>query len=208
LALFVVAVAWYLPARIYLCQFNFCYFFPFSQWFIFGLGIVLFFAHKAARPPFSSRSVAIVLDILALSGLWNAFIGTPPGPVHFTAAFAILTFCFAVSQKRSLLRLLVDNTPLRLFGRCCYSIYLFHWLIVSILKSWRTPVLATLGLARASTEARFAVWYFILACTCLGFGMLSFYCIEKPMVTIGRTVIRRLDVVDSQTSVAANRSAC
>lgn len=198
LALLGLSVAWYLPARALFgtgdqSTMTFVFTFPLCQWFIFGLGIVLFFLVKAAGPFLLKGPVAILADCAALIGLWAVFVGRPLGPVHFAAAFALLVFCFAVSQRDSLLRRVIDNPPIRLFGRCCYSIYLFHWLIVSNLHAQRTRVLSALGLGSADPEVRFAAWYVVLACACLAIGVASFYGFEKPMVVLGRRMVQRLE---------------
>jgi peptidoglycan/LPS O-acetylase OafA/YrhL len=172
---------------------DFVLFFPFSQWFLFGMGVLLFFAVDAGGNKLFRGATALVADLLAVAFLASTLLGRLPGPPQFAVGFSMAAFSFAVSQTDSVLRRLVDNPVLRLFGRCCYSIYLFHLLIIHQLKDRQDEILETVGFAQGSSDQRFLVWFGIVATLCLAFGAFSFAMFEKPFVRLGRRVIRQLE---------------
>jgi peptidoglycan/LPS O-acetylase OafA/YrhL len=113
--------------------------------------------------------------------------------MHWTSSFALFGFCCAVSQRDSLLRRIVDTQLLRLFGRCCYSIYLFHILLIATLRPYRARVFELAGLATAGAGVHFAAWSLLVGGICLALGLLSFYAFEKPFVMVGRRLVRSLE---------------
>jgi peptidoglycan/LPS O-acetylase OafA/YrhL len=198
LLLLALAIAWHAAGRFTFgtegpTQAEFVFLFPFNQWFIFGLGILLYFVTGTLGSRFLAGPVAYLADVAALAGLWMALAGSPPGPRHYTAAFALFALCLVVSQQDSLLRKAIDNPVMRLFGRCCYSIYLFHWMVMRFMEDARTHMMSGLDPRGSHPDLMFCIWFVVVACACLGVGAVSFRYFEKPFVSIGRLVVRALE---------------
>ncbi len=201
LGLLVLSVAWY-PVSWLLLRgapgwADLYFFFPFSQWFIFGLGFVLYFLVLGQKREKSfARPLVLLADVTAAILLWAAFVNRPLGPGIYVAGLALALLCFVTSQPGSMWARLIDVAPLRAFGQCCYSIYLFHQLLLRVLQPLRAPLLDALRLSTDHPDLRFAAWFAVVAGAALAIGQLSFRLFEKPLVRLGRRVIDRLDAND------------
>ncbi len=83
---------------------------------------------------------------------------------------------------------------LRSFGVCCYSIYLFHPLVVR----WSAPLFQKLFLKWSSEpisgELQFLVIFPLTAFLCLLIGQVIFKWIEYPSVQLGKKLIRKTEL--------------
>jgi peptidoglycan/LPS O-acetylase OafA/YrhL len=204
LALLGLSVSWYVLGRLVGMRVprltpEYVFMFPFSQWFIFAEGILLFHLLRLPAAKNLDRPIALLVDCSTLILLWIALAGHAPGPAHFSAAVAFFALFFAMAQPRSLLRRVFDNAVLRAFGQCCYSIYLFHFWLLRVSAPYVRWVLDFLGLSHANANVQLVSIYALFAIVCLAFGMCSFHLFEKPLVALGRRVIRRLNTVGATT---------
>ena len=114
------------------------------------------------------------------------------GLAFFGGTFALGLLVLSCSQSASLWRLALDTAPMRLLGRCSYSIYLFH---IAIRDALLGPVLDFFQRAGIATHPNLAlpIWSGILIASSLAFGVLSFTLLEKPLVRLGKAVIAHLE---------------
>jgi peptidoglycan/LPS O-acetylase OafA/YrhL len=136
--------------------------------------------------------VVLLFDLFCATVSFGLFAGNPHLPPQFGAAAAFFSIGLATSQPRSMWRYAIDTPLLRAFGRCCYSIYLFHLVALYALDSGRSKILALLHMDGFGPTVTMAVWFVLFAALCLAGGSVLFYGFEKPMVLLGRHVIARL----------------
>ena len=200
----------------------FSFFFPFSQWFIFGYGFILFFGLKATGPTALSGPVLLFADAVVAIMLWSTLAGVGSGPAQFAASTAFLGLCFCVSQQGSFWRRAIDRPLLRVFGKCCYSIYLLHFMVIHAALKIQ-PRLFQVIEGSGSSDVRFIIWFVLVGSGCLILGLASFHLFERPAVRLGIQVrheaIRGADVpvltcgqlverwvVNGEAAVAAGRA--
>jgi peptidoglycan/LPS O-acetylase OafA/YrhL len=194
-ALILLAAVWIAGTRFFFrapSAREFVFFFPLSQWFLFGLGIVWYYVVRTTGGVRIDPRVVLLFDLFCATVSFGLFAGNAHMPPQFGAAAAFFCMGLATSQPRSLWRYAVDNWLLRAFGRCCYSIYLFHIVALYALDPVRSKTFALLGLDRLDPNVQIAAWLVLFAACCLAGGSVLFYGFEKPMVLLGRRVIARL----------------
>jgi peptidoglycan/LPS O-acetylase OafA/YrhL len=194
--LIVLAVLWIAGTRVFFREPSareFVFFFPLSQWFLFGLGIVWYYVVRATGSATIDPRVVLLFDLFCATVSFGLFASNPHAPPQFGAAAAFFCIGLATSQPRSLWRYAVDTRLLRAFGRCCYSIYLFHIVALYALDPVRSRVFALVPLNALGQGGQIAVWFVLFAACCLAGGSILFYGFEKPMVLLGRRFIARLE---------------
>jgi peptidoglycan/LPS O-acetylase OafA/YrhL len=195
--LLIVSVVWNPASRILMAGnplwSEFYFYFPLSQWFIFGFGFVLYYLVRLSQRRPLTRSEALLADLVAGIVLWSAFVSQPIGPSFYIASVALLGLCFCTSQDKSVWKLLIDQALFRAFGRCCFSIYLWHSLVLRSLRPYRERFTELLGLPHQAVDGRYLCWFILMAALMLVFGTASFYLFERPMVRLGRRLIHSLE---------------
>jgi peptidoglycan/LPS O-acetylase OafA/YrhL len=193
--LILLAVVWIAGTHVFFrdpIARQFVFFFPLSQWFLFGLGIVWYYVVRAVGDLRVDRWVVLLFDLFCAAVAYGIFAGDPHMPYQFSAACVFFCVGLATSQSRSWWRRAIDNRLLRLFGRCCYSIYLFHRLVLYAVDPLRAKLFALPHLASLGPGGQLACWFVVFSLGCLAGGLVLFYGFEKPMVLLGRRIIARV----------------
>jgi peptidoglycan/LPS O-acetylase OafA/YrhL len=172
---------------------TFYFYFPLSQWFIFGFGFVLYFLVKQLEEQRIPDSIMRLADALVFVALWATLLSKPFGPEFYGSSCALAFLCLSAAQRNSLWAKAVDIAVLRVFGRCSYSIYLFHALLLKLSAPLHDPFLDGLGISKAHPDLRFLVWFVVMVMSSLLIGTLSFQLFEKPLVRVGRWCITWID---------------
>lgn len=153
---------------------------PFNHLFAFAAGIYLFQIWKDQREEPGS---GIQYDALALSSgliFWTfnseVLLGSIP-----------LFFVFAAAMKNSpVIGRLARSSALRLAGRYCFSAYLLHFIAVKEIGIILNPQLGGLP-----AEARLAIYLPLVITISMAVSAATFHVIEKPMIGMGKRIIRR-----------------
>jgi len=169
--------------------------FPLTQWLCFGLGILAFFAMNTETFKKMASNVTLgrmmdcilLLAILELLGLPNYHQAIR------TQTLVFLLMVMTAGFRHSFTRRATENRLLVLYGTCCYSLYLLHFLILDFLDPYRERFLAVLRLSHAPMDIQFLAWYPVVCLAGLGAGLVSFRLIEKPCVNLGKRLITRLN---------------
>lgn len=164
--------------------------FPIAHFYCFAAGI--FLARALAPEALLGRSLkrkgvrAVLFAITLIS------MGAMPFFNSAFATFAMTCLVAASFIRNGLIARITHTRFLGRFGVACYSIYLFHFLILQGLE----PVLGTLmkseGISLLSTPLRFTVWFLVFSLVNLLVGTLSFRYLERPCVRFGKRIILSL----------------
>jgi peptidoglycan/LPS O-acetylase OafA/YrhL len=196
--LVLLAVVWIAGTRVLLrdpATREFVFFFPLSQWFLFGLGIVWYYVVRTVGDLAVDRWIVLLFDIFCATVAFGIFAGDARLPHQFGAACVFFCVGFAASQSRSWWRRAIDNRLFRLFGRCCYSIYLFHFLALYAMEPLRAKLFALPQLGEMGPGGQLTCWFVVFSLCSLAGGLVLFYGFEKPMVLLGRRVIVRVQAL-------------
>lgn len=165
-------------------------FFPLAHWYCFAIGIFIFFLinNDKFKSYTWSRWTLLVFDLGTFTSL-GVLIIRPFVP----ATFALALFFITSSNHRTLCGKIVRNPLLMRYGGYCYSIYLFHYGLISILSPLKSYVFANFGLNYLPLEVGFLIYFILIAAIALGLGYVSFNLIEKPCVKLGKLLICKIE---------------
>jgi peptidoglycan/LPS O-acetylase OafA/YrhL len=169
-----------------------------AQWFNFAGGIVLYFVLR--ERPFEkigdagSAALDVAVAILVLRFLPGSLL---EGSVACAALFMV------TANERSIFHKLATTALMRRFGICCYSIYLFHFLVLQFGARFVDRAIDVWGLAAAPREIRFAIFFVAAAAACLALGTAGFQLIEYPFISLGKRVIARWNGEETAAATAS-----
>lgn len=147
------------------------------------------------------KPIVHFLDALALASL--AF--SIDQPSHGNAAiFAFFVAVYAAVTPGTWLREAMQWKLLRAFGVCCYSVYLFHALILFWFR--HTSFFKNLGVPNFSAEFQMTTGFVIVAAVTYLVGLLSFRLFELPCVKFGKAVISKLEAMKTRKGVLEETS--
>jgi peptidoglycan/LPS O-acetylase OafA/YrhL len=114
------------------------------------------------------------------------------GDPKYLPAAALFLLVIAARNPATAYGHIARNPLLILYGRYCYSIYLFHFVILWALQAPITDALHRLGLDGAHRELRTLVILGPILAACFLVGITSYNLIELNCVRLGRRVITRI----------------
>ena len=122
--------------------------------------------------------------VLSLTALFIAYASinwkSPNGAVSLAAATTPLLFIATARYPSGLLGRVLSSRPTVWLGQISYSLYLWQQLFF-VWDNFRSPAMGVLQ----SMPLRIVM--------ALGCASISHYCLEKPMIELGRRIIRRLN---------------
>jgi peptidoglycan/LPS O-acetylase OafA/YrhL len=153
---------------------------PFLQYFLAGLLLADVFASKRTegQPGWPWRS--FIYDLLALfagASVFRILVAHPA--LYFLLPFAVGAFYLAVLRGK-IVRALLTWKPLVIVGGMCYTIYLYHFLIIDQLS----PHTQSLISLRWSLWLDFGIQFGLFLLAILPICVVLFVCIEKPFMSI------------------------
>jgi peptidoglycan/LPS O-acetylase OafA/YrhL len=136
-------------------QNSFAYLSPPTQWFIFGLGIIGFYAiaHPHIRAFLLNKRASLLIDVLTYMSL-ALLIGE-----FYGSNLALLMLFLASFSPSTLFGRLTRNPFLRLFGKYAYSLYLLQFIVLELLRPYTNLLCNTTFLKHFPYEARLAIFY-------------------------------------------------
>lgn len=167
---------------------SFIILFPFSQWFCFAAGIFIFFfkdSHFFKNHLVNSRGFLIFIDATALISIFLLITKD-----YRTACLPLFFIFLASIPSNTYFGYLMRRSLLKRFGTYCYSIYLFHFIILSFLEPFELRFFKAIHLDQAWLEIRFMLLFPAIALICLFVGGISFNLIEKPCVQLGKHFVK------------------
>ena len=177
--------------------------YPFKHWFMFAAGILIYFCIKH---PLFSRYVMDSARVRTPLVWFTLFIALVSVDNFYAACFA-LALLFTVSiPVTTIFGKIMRNKLLMRFGAYCYSIYLFHLLILWALVPLKDYVFSALGIGFAVAEIQLLVMFPIAAAICFVFAFFTFNFLEKPSVKLGKLLIPKINALLDRT-VFARRQA-
>jgi len=191
IALIVLAVVWSASPLLGLPVPETNYFIflaPPNHWYIFGIGIMLYYMGSLdwLRGRISSCTWSWDLAAFCLMPIVMTR--------YLSAIAAMFAFCIYVSSvEGTLLNKITNNSLLRRFGVYCYSIYLLHFLILRFTAPQIQSLIKMMNLQDAPAEVQFCMAFPIVAAVALAMGYGCFNLIEKPSVRLGRLAIERIE---------------
>lgn len=135
------------------------YLMPFRFWEL-GLGCLAFLFTKN-RPDFSRSPIASILSPLAFCVIVGSFFLPQSIAIQSTLLAVVATAILLVAQHRSVTHSFLTLNPVVYLGRISYSLYLWHWPVVSLSTlalphEWRSsPLLIVVMIVCASASYHF-----------------------------------------------------
>ena len=162
--------------------------FPLAHAYSFALGIVVCFL---AHPVFKRMNVSVRRPLSWLLSLMTLLM------MYFlpwcTTGFASLIMAVLVYlalQEKTVFSKVANAKWVRKYGLCCYSIYLFHLFLLNLADSLHLPEGISSFFRYCPWEVSFFLYFLLIAGICLPIGLVSFYCMERPLIRIGHEVTR------------------
>lgn len=160
--------------------------FAVNQWFCFFVGILLFQFYRSLtfqkiqnQPQWNGifflGSVVLLSETLTKS--------------HAQATLGLSLFLLTVALPYNPFGWLLRRKVFLLFGRYCYSIYLFHLLVLQRLNPHFLRAFPELP-----AELRFVLFFAIFSGLCFLVGQLSFELLERRFMRLGKSVISFLSL--------------
>lgn len=164
--------------------------FPLAHFHAFGFGILLYFVYANGwmerwNAHGTRRGIAVALTAVALMlipYLKPSLVVFPLGALLLLSADARTPFGW-----------LARFSVLKKFGVCCYSIYLFHLILIRYTAPFVRWWMTTLDLYYGPLELQFLAWFPLFAGLCLTLGLGSYWAFEKPCIAVGARFIRWLE---------------
>ena len=79
------------------------------------------------------------------------------------------------------------------FGGYCYSIYLSHFILLSIIDPARKSIYNFAHMDKLPDFVNFILYFPVVSLFALGIGFVSFNIIEKPCVRMGKELIKNIE---------------
>jgi len=157
--------------------------FPLALWYYFALGIVLY--HYLEKTPHAWVQ-SVQKPWLANLTAGTALISMLYLPKTFPITALALTALFLCAQSRSNWMGKLCRFPIvKKFGVYCYSIYLFHPLVLFLLEPRLKMAILRLGWNHWPAEALFLVSFPVVGGICLTLGAALYWAIERPIIDWG-----------------------
>jgi peptidoglycan/LPS O-acetylase OafA/YrhL len=164
---------------------SFVFLFPLNQWFCFAIGIALFYLME--HPLFRAN----VIDSRRWAGILDALTGVLLFALirhtHMAAVVAFSLLFITCMSPHTLFGKLARNRLLGLMGTCCYSIYLFHLLIIQVVPH-PNVFFSLIGRPHLSADVQFLITAPLFAAACAVVGIFSWHAFERPCIFIGQRV--------------------
>jgi peptidoglycan/LPS O-acetylase OafA/YrhL len=157
--------------------------FPPAHWYCFGLGLILFWAFQRQRTVEFLQSKRMVLAEAVLFILFFLFFGKAQWRQGDEIQALLLSGLFIVSASpRTLTGKIARSRFLRVTGIACYSLYLFHPLLIQIFRGAFLPLLTrSMGFLPSGELVFLATFPWFLAAM-LPLGWLSHKFLERPLL--------------------------
>ncbi len=169
---------------------TFLYLFPLAHWYCFALGILLYWVcadEFVNRHFLRSRNLSWAIDLCALLIVFAAI------RLRAIVSFGLALLMLVALFEHSFIGRVCRSQLLRCFGVSCFSIYLFHFLILDILDEVKGQFFDFSGLSHSSVEVKFLIFFPVVSIVSLASCLCVFNWIEKPCVDFGKRIIRRLE---------------
>lgn len=162
---------------------------PPSQWPALAGGIWLYFftQQKSGFPYLTKWLSGWRLEVATIAALVlfvrsNFLIATLPMALVFLSA----------ASGKGIFSWLTRRQWLQNFGICCYSIYLFHPLVIRMTAGPFQKALQLVGASLLPGEAQFLILFPLTALISLAIGTFSYRYLEYPSVRAGKWFIEKL----------------
>lgn len=168
---------------------NFITLFPLAHWYCFAIGILIYYM-------MDDRRFASILDnkqnrhLLDIAAIFLVISWLRADLVY--PALSLAAVFIAAASEHTIIGRLCRLKVLRRLGAFCYSIYLFHGLILQLLDKVKPAYFQFLSITDSLVEVRFIALAVITLPICYLVGHLSFVYFEKPCVLVGRRIINRM----------------
>jgi peptidoglycan/LPS O-acetylase OafA/YrhL len=175
-------------------DFLFINWFPLNHWYSFAMGIILFLLWRrpeVKRALFDDKTARRWLTLGCAVLLLEGFNQPTNRGMLAMAAFFLMSL-----HEGGPVAWICRNRLVQQFGKCCYSLYLFHMISIEWLASLNVSQrMAPWGLPG---EVNFLILFPAVALLNLAAGKLLWRFAEKPTIEWGKRVIRRLEAEDQK----------
>ena len=162
---------------------------PFGNYHAFFVGILLFFLNEKFHFTLNNnlkRSQIYLINIITLIALYNMFFyGRVVGTLTLMPLF------FSAFFPKTIFGVITRFKIVKVFGRYCYSIYLFHTPVSIVTHPLQTMLLSSQLLKTASAEIQTFILFIFLIPFNLLVGHISYRLLEKTSVNLGNSFRQR-----------------
>ncbi len=196
----VLAVCWLFLARKFGVPTTgeFIFLFPFSQWFAFAIGIIMYFLvtnENFYNLVLNNPSYSFVLDAIAFIALIVALTIASFWWTYIVATFSLALMFIASIPEKSIWGRITRNKLLMRFGVYCYSIYLFHIPLLTVSEPLKDLLFLKTGIQNSMLEIKVIVWFIVVTFFSFCLAFLTFNLIEKPCVNLGKKLIPKINAI-------------
>jgi peptidoglycan/LPS O-acetylase OafA/YrhL len=182
---FVLSILWENFAFIYKIPDNnaFIFLFPLNHYFYFFIGIFLFYFLPYIRVHVKPRLLNGLLFIFLPSIIFG----------HRFALIALTLIFINASVEQTILNNFCKTKLIKSFGKCCYSIYLFHFPLIKLIDPLIIKATDFLNISGGNGNCEFRLLIFtppFLLIT-LVIGKFFFNYIELPAVKLSKNIISK-----------------
>ena len=174
---------------------DFIFLFPFTWYFVFALGILIYYVIEYIKPSLNNLVFGKALDIFTIIFLFLSIILNKADNWYYFSVlfstFSLAIFFICCSHKRTVFRKIVSIGILKRSGIYCYSIYLFHQPLLTLLDPLKNLIFNKFGIDDFIPEVQLLFYFPVVIFICLIIGGVTFKFIEKPSVILGKIIIAR-----------------
>ncbi len=181
---YVVAYVWISFSLYKGYEIKYTYSFPLANYYALMFGILIFYLPK---PDHLTKKMKYFLNALSIIGIIAIFFYD-----LFLGSAALVPFVYSSFFPQTWFGKLTRIKILSHFGSCCYSLYLFHSVIIGLIHPWKFKLFPLLGILNSGKEIQTTVWFFVVATVSLAVCKVTLYLLEKPSIILGRILSKRL----------------
>ncbi|SHF07119.1 acyltransferase family protein [Dysgonomonas macrotermitis] len=167
---------------------HFLYYYLPNQLPVFACGIFMFFLITVPKKEWSISPYVIVL--FALGALLQITTGRELYSNHVIYGIAFVFLGYALSLKE--IKLFV-NPITRYLGKISFSMYLMHFVVLHWMAKWNLLNFVESSGSFLTSNLNFGIRFVILLFMSVLLSSISYRCIEKPFLELGRKIIRRIE---------------
>jgi peptidoglycan/LPS O-acetylase OafA/YrhL len=163
---------------------------PLTLEFIYGCYLAFYLERLPGGIGAKTFLVAIAVLLGSSIAYWQTYAEDPAAwmrVVCFGLPYTLLLYA-CVQRERQEDSETKNFAFLELLGDASYSIYLSHFLVLSLLSRLYARGISLLGVRYADTVIDNVIFVVLSLLTCVAFGLLSYHYVEKPLIKLTRNL--------------------
>lgn len=171
---------------------NFLSCLPISHMHFFFAGIFLVHLTRGIQTAFKNTKFQIALFIFDIITILIIFMDYKKGEQF--SRWTLIIFFLTIVMQSTLMNRIVSIKPFKVFGLCCFSIYLLHIYIFEVLiKYIGHRTIEFFRMNHENIELQTLVLFPLSAGVCIALASLTFILVEVPLIKLGRFYLKEIN---------------